>query len=623
MKKKLLCFLLAVVCVLPMALTGCGGGDDTTETGTKPMTLNIYGITGESTTEEAILKVQEKMNEYTEGKFNTHIVLHLYPEAEYYSVLDAKFADIKRIKAEEEAEARRKKTEQSALKKNKQTKKADTTAETEADTYEDHGVTKTVYPNEKETQLDIFMVQGAAYLNKYKDAGYLSSLSDALANSSKILYRYISSGLFTTTTLDGTGTAAGTVERGTVYGIPNNYVSGEYTYLLINKELAAKYYYSAKDVETLPSLANFLDDVSKNDKEYITLYNEPTLAAAYLTDTPSLIGGIVSNSTNGFSRIIPKDMLSIPGYQNYWQNLYNFRKAGYITEGDYYAMPTDEEGNPKKVAAAFIKGNAALPEEYEDEYYVINYANPMMSASERPGTMFCVSAYTSNVDRCMEIITALQTVSSFRDTFQYGVENVNYSYDEYTGMISYLNDTYSMDPADTGNLFILTPNTGMSASMLKLAENDWALGKQQLRDTITSPYAMFDFRIITADNYKTTSPAYLAAYAEALAAAKEEQGKSFDESKFVYDEPYTGTYTDVILSELMKLSEEYIQKIESFEEYADENGETVTIKDYIKQLRKEFEANEYYQLFVDAKNADSPYSQYSKWYEKAGPQSSM
>ena len=97
----------------------------------------------------------------------------------------------------------------------------------------------------------------------------------------------------------------------------------------------------------------------------------------------------------------------------------------------------------------------------------------------------------------------------------------------------------------------------------------------------------------------------------------------FDESKFVYDEPYSGTYTDVILSELVKLSEEYMKKIEAFEEYTDESGDTVTIKDYIKQLRKEFEANEYYQLFTDAKNEDSPYSQYNAWYTKAGPQSSM
>ena len=91
----------------------------------------------------------------------------------------------------------------------------------------------------------------------------------------------------------------------------------------------------------------------------------------------------------------------------------------------------------------------------------------------------------------------------------------------------------------------------------------------------------------------------------------------------MYDEPYSGTYTDVILSELVKLSEEYMKKIESFEEYTDESGDTVTIKDYIKQLRKEFEANEYYQHFTDAKNEDSPYSQYNAWYTKAGPQSSM
>lgn len=624
MKKKLLCFLLAIVCIIPMAFTGCSDDDDTTETGTKAVTLNIYGITGESTTEEAILKVQDEMNEYTEGKFNTHIVLHLYPESEYYAVLDAKFADIKKIKAEEEAEAKRKKAEQNALKQNGQTQKTETTAaETAADTYEDHGVTKTVYPEEKSTQLDIFMVQGAANLNKYKDAGYLSSLSDSLSNSSKILNRYISSTLLTMATLDGSGTAAGTVEKGTVYGIPNNYVSGDYTYLLINKELAAKYYYSAEDVSTLSTLANYLDDVAKNHSDYITLYNEPTLAAAYLTETPSLIGGVVSNTVNSFSRIIPKDLLSVPGFQNYWQNVYNFKKAGYITEGDYYSMPTDEDGNPKKVAAAFIKGNAALPEEYEDEYFVITYENPMMSASERPGTMFCVSTYTSNVDRCMEIITALQTVPSFRNTFQYGVENINYTLDEYTGMITYLNDTYSMDPADTGNLFILTPNTGMSEALLKLAENDWALGKQQLRDTLSSPYSMFDFRIVTAENYKTTSPAYLSAYSEALEAAKKEQGKNFDESKFEYDEEYTETYTDVILDELVKLSDEYLQKIKSFEEYTDEDGNTVTMKDYIKQLRKEFEANEYYQMFIDSKNADSPYSQYNTWYSKAGPQTGI
>ena len=67
----------------------------------------------------------------------------------------------------------------------------------------------------------------------------------------------------------------------------------------------------------------------------------------------------------------------------------------------------------------------------------------------------------------------------------------------------------------------------------------------------------------------------------------------------------------MILAELVKLSGEYIAKIEAFEEYTDDEGETVTMKDYIKSLRTEFEKNEYYQMLIDADNADSPYAQYN------------
>ncbi len=626
MKKKLLCFLVAVICVLPLSFAGCSDDEDVeTNTGTKPLTLNLYGITNESTTEEAIQQVQAEMNQYTEGKFNTHIVLHLYPEDEYYDMLDAKLADIERIKKEEEEEAKRKKQQQAANQAAGITAAAtETTApETDAETYEDSGVVKPVYPEETQTQLDIFMVQGTTHLNRYKEAGYLSSLSESLANSSKILNRYISAGLWATVSLDGTANLDGTVTKGTVYGVPNNYVAGDYTYLLVNKELAQKYYYSAADVSTLPTLANFLDDVATNHPDYIPLYNEPVFSAAYLTEEPSLIGGVIYNTTTGFSRLTPRNLLGTSAFQTYWQQLYNFRKAGYITVGDYYAMPVDEKGNPEKVGAAFLKGNASIPEQYEEDYFVIPYANPFASASERPGTIFCVSTFTANVDRCMEIITALQTVSSFRNTFQYGVENVHHVVDEYTGMISYLNDSYSMNPEDTGNLFILSPNDTMSEQMLKLAENNWALGKQQLRDTITSPYAMFNFRIITEDNYKTDSYVYAEEYKAALEAAKEEQGSDFKEEEFEYDAPYSpGVFTDTILNELSKLSQEYLARIEDFEEYVGEDGEVVTIRDYIRSLRTEFEQNEYYKMLVDSKNADSPSAQYDSWYTTYGPQMS-
>jgi len=622
MKKRLLCFLIAVLCVLPLALTGCGDDEEITEVGTKPLTLTLYGITGETTTEEAIKAVEEELNVYTEGKFNTHIVLKLYPEDEYYKILDEKLADIERIKKEEEEAAKKKKEEDKLLQQMGQTRPPEsTTVETEAETYEENGATKVVYPAVKDTQLDIFMVQGATNLNKYHSAGYLSPLSESLANSGKLISTYISQERLATGMLGGTGTSAGLVDRGTAYGIPNNTVVGEYSYLLVNKELATKYFYSADDVKTLASLANFLDDAATNHPDYITLYNEPTIALEYLTDEPSLIGVVLTNSSNGFTRLVPRGLLNISNYTNYLSNVYKFRKNGYITDGDYYKLPED-----KKVAAAFIKGNAALPAEYEDEYLVINYANPVARASECPGTMFCVSSYTLNVDRSMEIIQALQTVASFRNTFQYGVNGVHYTEDEYTGMVNILNDDYAMNPDHTGNLFLLKPNNRMSEEELALAANNWELAKQQYRETIISPFAMFNFQIVTAENYKTTSAIYAAQYKEALEAAKAEakaNGEKFDASKFEFDAPYEKEYTNVILDEVVKLSKEYMQKIEDFEEYTDEDGKLVTMKDYLKILRKEFDANSYYKMLIDSTNPDSPFSQYNTWYTDNGPQAEM
>ncbi len=617
MKKKLLCLLLALFCVLPLVLTGCAEEDDDVVdgVGTKPITLNLYGITNESTTEEAILKVQEKMNEYTEGKFNTHIVLHLYPEDEYYAVIDEKFAEIERLNAKDAA------AEENPVATTEGKDEVPVTAlipETELETGE-NTEEPSIYPAESATQLDIFMVQGATNLNKYYEAGYLTSLSDFVnsnTGSAKILNDYISKNMLATATLKDK-TRGG---KDTLFGIPNNYVYGEYTYLLVNKEIATKYYYSAADVSTLNDLSYFLEDAYENHKDYITLYNEPTLAVEYFTETESLIGGIIGSDTNRLSRVVPRCLLGTTDFIKFNETLYNFRKSNYITKGDLYSLPVDEEGNPKKVAAAFIKGDAATPAEYEDEYFVITYAKPFANRNQHPGTMFCVSKYSMNAERSMEIIAELQIKAEFRNIFQYGVEGVNYTADEYTGVITYLNDTYSMNPEDTGNLFLLTPNTSMSNQMLKLSENNWALGKQQYRDTVTSPYSLFDFRIITESNYKTESLAYRAAYEAALNAAKDKAGKDFDESKFVFDEPYAYTYTDEILAKLDELSTEYLQRIEDFEEYKDEEGNTVTIKDFIKTLQKEFENNEYYKMFVDSENLDAPYVQYNNWCTANLPQ---
>ena len=622
MKKRLLCFLIAVLCVLPMIFTGCAEDDEEIdEVDVKPMTITLYGITGEGTTEAAIAAVEEEINTYTQGKFKTKIILRLFPEDEYYAEIDKRLAEVEKRKAEEEA----------AKKDKNKTDKTTTemVTETDAETYIEHGVTQTVYPEENGTQVDIFMVQGAAALHKYANKEWIVSLNDSLNNSSKILKKYISNDMFTTVTIGGTAQTSGVIDKGTIYGIPNNYVHGEYTYLLINKELSAKYFYSTADVNTLETLANYLDDAA-GEEGYITLYNEPTISLEYLTAEPSLVGGVLTSASYVFSRVIPRDILNIPMYTNYLQSVYDFRKAGYIVEGDSSALPTDENGNTQKVAAAFLTGDASLPEKYEDEYHVVTYHKPVANATERPGTVFCVSAFASNVNRCMEVITALQIDPVFRNMFQYGVENVHYTVDEYTGEITVISDEYQMDPADTGNLFLLTPNTAMSEQMKKLAENDWALGKQQYRDTVSGPYSMFNFRIITADNYKTESPYYLALYQAAYDEAKEiakaeakENKKKFNEAEFAasfeFDAEYPFAYTPDILNGLQELSDEIMKRIAEFEEYEDEDGEIVTLKSFLRTLRVEFDNNEWYKKMTDQENPDSPLSQYNTWYGEYGP----
>ena len=627
MKKRLLSFLIAVILTLPLMLTACGDDDSDSQTARdtlKPMTITLYGITGDSTTEEAIRAVEEELNIYTEGQFNTHLVLRLYPADEYDQVIRDRFNEIERQSQEQGAEKEKLKILKKLLKLMGQTTSTlmgeeETEAEeTEApEVDEETGVSK--YPEATEDQIDIFMVQGSALMEVYAREGHLASLNEAYSNSHKILSTYLSKQILSTVTLDGTSSWDGLITKGKIYGVPNNTVCGEYTYLLINKELATQYYYSPADIYTdgatdpLAGLANFLEDAATHE-DYITLYNEPVMMVDYFTDTFSLIGGMVNNGTNALTNLTPSSLIGNETYVNFLSRLRDFRAAGYIEDGDYYSLDSES-----KVAAAFVKGDASLKAKYEAEgYYVINYANPYATAEDRPGTMFCVSAHTKNVSRCMDIVTALQTNVAFRNTFQYGVDTLHYIEDEYTGEITVLRDDYVMDPADTGNLFILKPNAAWDDSLKALAANNWALGKQQNRDTIISPYAIFPFRVITANNYKDFSKTWNSMFDEAFNAAKK-LDKTLEKSKFVFNEPYSYQYTDVILRNLAEVAQTYLEQIESFEEYVNDKGELVTFEDFMADLNVKFTREKAYRDFCDLTNPESPLSQYNSWYSAVGP----
>ena len=485
MKKRLLGLILALTCLLLPVLTSCGSGKDYVATAkVKPMTITLYGITGETTTEEAILEVQNELNEYTEGNLSTRVLLRLFTEDEYYAKLDEAIAKAQAYKEEQKNKDEEETTED-------ETKKEDDKENNNSGRFE------VTFEDEKGTQVDIFMVRGSDKLQEYVAQNIVSPIKIEEKNS--IISKYVSS-KYIALASDGAPTSGGNVDsKATVYGVPCNYVTGDYTYLLVNKEIADNYGYAAQDVDTLDELSNFLDDAAKDYSNYVTLYNAPELKVQTFGNT--FIGAAIPNGTHAFSYVQPGSLFKDAAYVNFHKNLGLYKRNGYITEGDYYSLPED-----KKVAAAFIKGNAALPAEYEDEYIVVPYSNPYV---DDLGTVFCVSKLTTDVSRCLEVISQLMTNPEYRNTFQYGVENKHYKVNDYTKELEIINDDYCMNYADTGNMFILQPNTSMSPEMLALAANNWALAKQQYRDAyvnpFTVPYMKFTMTYYDETNYVTSS----------------------------------------------------------------------------------------------------------------------
>ena len=88
MKRRLTSAALALImAATAVTAASCGQEDNLDSVGEDKIanatTLNIWGIKGEGTTDEAIAAVEEAMSEITQAQFNTAIKLELYTEAEY------------------------------------------------------------------------------------------------------------------------------------------------------------------------------------------------------------------------------------------------------------------------------------------------------------------------------------------------------------------------------------------------------------------------------------------------------------------------------------------------------------------------------------------------------------
>lgn len=552
--------ICAMLVSLVLLLTSCGGNENiATESTDSPLTITLTTI-GDATN-DAVKLVENRLNKITEAEFNTRIVLNVISADEYQSRLDAMLeanfmGQVEIGVIEDET--------------------ADTGDNTNVNVKEEK-----VFPKADKNQLDIFLVPGGyEQYAQYATDGYITEIGAYLEEDvAKILKKHIPSEV-----IEALRTNGG------LYGIPSNVPYGDCEYLLVNKELYAEYNY-AMDESTMSSLTiadfeDFLVDVA-NDvangtrTDIIPLYNISSMNLISLTGKNSAVAKDVLMSVGGLDTTdqSPKNILTLTSVQTMCRIVNSVNQACGI-------MPVLEQSvdTSKNFAAGFVTDNVTAVEKYSEDYYVIRTSVPRVDQDELCGGLYAVSAFAGEyAERCVEIITALNTDKTFRNIIAYGVENEHYIVSEESGMVSRISDDYRMDIYNTGNVFLVMQNDEMTEEELLLSANNWKIAIEGNSLAKVSPYARF-----VLDTSESTA-------------------NSTDTYK-VYSE---------CVDELEKLYNEIWVWVSEYPEYVDPaTGEKPSFAVYLSMVQKEMLGkNVYVQSATSSKNENSIFAQYKEWYD--------
>ncbi len=338
---SILCLILAVV-----MLVGCS--DDVIgayiEKYPKPeekedISLNLYVICDDKTSDNAKVTVSQRIADYTSGKYDTTVNV-VYSSASEYE-----------------------------------------------------GVVRTAIAAGK---ADIVLINSQSLMNELYTQSLLANLTEYIKGDTYgTLNARIATALLNAYAIDDQ-----------LYCVPNNHVIGEYTYLVVNRNMA-EYFYMGSPSE----LASF-DTV----EEYASLKT--------LFETDGDLSG---------AQTIKNQLL----------------EAGLVTDLDINA-PIDSYVN---IVTGMYEDKAA----WEAVGYACNVVS-MPTVSLDNYSAYAILSNTVNVERAMEIVYALNTDETFHNYLQYGISGTNYmSYEEgYVVRMSGENDKnsfYYMNPLYTGDIF--------------------------------------------------------------------------------------------------------------------------------------------------------------------------
>ena len=457
MKSKLMILMLCLVAVLSLSFGGCGKEDDTKKTDVEAsareaVTLNMWLISDEEISAETEAAVEEAFNTLTQAKFTTKVDLVFLTEDEYFSVLDDKI----NLAAENKASSG------PALVLPGMTEETVEVEETTAATIVNElGQKLLKYPDIEEHQIDIVFLAGQDLYVRYASEGKLSAMDTNLNATSKVLKDYIYPSF-----LDQ-------IEKST-YAIPNNHLIGEYTYLLVNKALAEKYYFDTDDLLSFTACAEFIEELGTNELGVapVLSYADPVNLHYWLgnNDMAIIASYVPAQATLG-SRTVMRSVFDTASFTEHMLLMQRCKDNGWFAA---------DPANTEDFGVAIMKGGYDILEKYSDKYEVKVLSYPTLEEENVYASMFAVTAYTENFDRAMEIITLINTNEEAKNILQYGVEGVHYEFDD-DGNFVQLADDYSMNNLYTGNAFLAYPGEGVSSDV-------WEDAKAANRDSKISPY---------------------------------------------------------------------------------------------------------------------------------------
>jgi len=486
MIKKVLCLaLVAIMLCSVVMLTGCENTNTNASTERLPHTISVLGITSSETTPEAVKRVENAINAVMGATYSTHIDLTLVTADEYYDLVNER---VKEAKYYTNLDSAVNKYNTAALSqassavvyrsfgswKFKVSSVAATTVTTRTDYSEvvtrlnEQGVLEVVYPDAK-SPIDVVMVVGQEMYNKLDSDGIFRSIETDLNSEAYTKFKqYIYPTYF-----DMLKAITGDIKA-----IPNNNLLAEYTYLVVDKELAAKYDFDIQSVSGYGDLADFLASVKENE-DVIPMNTEPEALGIFrlFDDEDIAIGTYCDpmlgyNAEEGTSYSI-KNLFEIPEYVSHVATMEAYKNAGYFTS----------DSGSSDFAVDVVKGDASVEVIYGDKYDVKILQNPFAEDEAIFNGMLAVSNYTSSQTRSLEFILELTTNPEIKNLFQYGIENINYTVNG-DGTITRLNHDYMMDNGTTGNVYMGYPEEGM-------LPDQWKYVKSTNRNSLTDPYLSY------------------------------------------------------------------------------------------------------------------------------------